>query len=207
MLAEIVTAAVMIGSLLCFIHGWMHRERWLTAAFFIGGFIFGVVRENIVALMPGMYSYPDHAFYIGAAPMVMWFGWSVSFYASWVVGNRILEALAPKWKDNLWAILLTAAVITAFISLPVEIAAGAPETGWWIWPPEAIPVWYEMPPIVPFGWGGAAFLFLLFFLTIEKRDAEPRTNALVFIAASLLVTILHLVYTFAIRSIIVLLIG
>ena len=178
MLAEIVTAAVMIGTLLCFIHGWMHREHWLTAAFFIGGFIFGVVRENIVALMLGMYFYPDHAFYIGAAPMVMWFGWSVTFYASWVVGSRILEAFAPKWKDNLWAILLTAAVITAFISLPVEIAAGAPETGWWIWPPEAVPVWYEMPPIVLFGWGGAAFLFLFFFLIIEKRDAKPQTNAL-----------------------------
>jgi hypothetical protein len=205
--AEIVTAAVVIGCVPCVLHCWMYRGHWQTLGFFIGGFIFGVVRENIIALMPGMYTYPNHPLYLGAAPMVMWFGWSASFYASWCLAEVILEAFASSRKNSMLLISLVTAVIAACLSIAVEVAAGASATQWWIWPPEAITVFYEMPAIVPFGWAGAAFLFILPFIFTMKRIQDSRKAALVFIIVSLAIVVIHLLYTLVVRTIIVFLMG
>ncbi len=194
MYAEIVTLAVMVGCLLCIIHSWLYRGRWETASFFVGGFIFGILRENIVSLMPQLYTYPDHPLYIGSAPLMMGFGWSASFYASWMVADRLLEAFAPRWQKNTWAVSLVTAVVTALLSIPVEVAAGAPQTGWWIWPPTAITVLWEMPALVPFGWGGAAFMFILFFRHSESLDYKPMRRAAAFWGLTVVVIFLHLAY-------------
>ncbi len=58
----------------CIIHSWLTRGYWKAVVFFTGGFLFGFVRENIVALMPSLYTYPNHPLYIGAAPLMMGFG-------------------------------------------------------------------------------------------------------------------------------------
>lgn len=207
MYAEIVTLTVMLGCLLCIIHSWLYRGEWQTAGFFIGGFIFGIVRENVVSLLPGMYTYPNHPFYIGSAPLMMGFGWSASFYACWMVGNKLLEAYAPKWKDNRWIVPFVAAVITASLSLPVEVAAGASQTLWWVWPIGVIRVLFEMPAIVPFGWAGAAFLFIFLYRWADARKATPKMNALLFMVLTLMVIALHLVYVFIVRAIIVFLLA
>jgi hypothetical protein len=207
MYAEIVTAAVMIGCIPCMLHCWLYRGHWQTLTFFLGGFIFGIVRENIVALLPGMYTYPNHPLYIGAAPIMMGFGWSASFYASWCLAEVILEGFIPSHKNSLIAVSLVTAVIAGCLSIAVEIPAGASMTQWWIWPPEAIAVFYEMPAIVPFGWAGAAFLFVLAFAFIMKKVQEPRKAALIFLIMTFVVIVIHLLYTLAVRSIIVFLIG
>lgn len=205
--AEIVTAAVIIGCLLCIVHSWLYRGPWDTAAFFIGGFVFGIVRENIVSLMPALYTYPNHPLYIGSAPVMMGFGWSASFYACWIVSQQLVEAFAPSLGERWWGIPLITAITTAMLSIPVEVAAGAPETLWWVWPPTAVTVLWEMPAIVPFGWGGAAFLFIVFFRRIMKREGAPRDNAIIFIVSTLAVIIIHLIYVLAVRTVIVLLTG
>ncbi len=205
MTAIIVTLAVMIGVIPCIIHSLREHGQWPTIAFFTGGFVFGIVRENIVALMPGMYTYPNHPLYIGAAPLMMGFGWSASFYACWMIGKRILEGFAPQYAENHWVVALITAIGTAFLSLPVEIAAGAPETSWWIWPADAIRVWYEMPPIVPFGWGGAAFIFILLFIRIMNKFEDKKKAAIVFVSVgAILAIIIHLLYVLIVRGIIVL---
>jgi hypothetical protein len=207
MYTEIVTAAVIIGCIPCIIHCWLYRGPWPTLGFFLGGFIFGIVRENIVALLPGMYIYPNHPIYIGAAPIMMGFGWSASFYASWCLAEVILKAFVPSQKDGLLAVSLTTAIITATLSVVVEAPAGASATQWWIWPPEAITVFYEMPAIVPFGWAGAAFLFVLVFKLITAKQQNPQKAALLFLIATLCVIVIHLVYTLAVRTIIILISG
>lgn len=68
MYAEVVTITVMVGCILCIIHSWLERGPRETAAFFVGGFVFGIVRENIVSLMPTLYTYPNHPLYVGSAP-------------------------------------------------------------------------------------------------------------------------------------------
>jgi hypothetical protein len=207
MYAEIVTITVILGCIPCIAHSWRVRGRWTTAAFFIGGFVFGIVRENIVALLPGMYSYPEHPLYIGAAPLMMGFGWSASFYACWAISERILEGFAPRWKDSRWVVPLVAGIATALLAIPVEVAAGAGQTGWWVWPSSAIAVLWEMPAIVPFGWGGAAFLFILFLREITKRVGAQDRAALYFILSTLIVIALHLVYVLLVRAVIVQLLG
>jgi hypothetical protein len=207
MYTEIITAAVMIGCIPCIIHCWLYRGRWPTLAFFLGGFIFGIVRENIVALLPGMYTYPNHPLYIGSAPIMMGFGWSASFYASWCLAEVIIEAFAPSQKDSMLSVSLITAIITATVSVVVEAPAGASSTQWWIWPPEAVTVFYEMPAIVPFGWAGAAFLFVLIFKLIMKKQQNPQKATLLFIIASLGIIAIHLVYTLVVRTLIVLLMG
>jgi hypothetical protein len=207
MYAEIVTASVIIGCIPCSLHCWIYRGHWQTLGFFLGGFIFGVLRENIVALLPGMYTYPNHPLYLGAAPLVMWFGWSASFYASWCLAEFILQAFVPSKENSMLLVSLITAVIAGCLSIAVEIPAGASMTQWWIWPPEAIVVFFEMPTIVPFGWAGAAFLFVLAFMFIMKRIEEPRKAALIFLILTLVVIVIHLLYTLAVRTIIVLLIG
>ncbi len=208
MTAIIVTLAVMIGCIPCIVHSLKEHGQWPTIAFFTGGFIFGIVRENIVALMPGMYTYPNHPLYIGAAPLMMGFGWSASFYACWMVSKRIIEAFAPHFKDSRLAVSFLTAVGTALLSLPVEIAAGAPETSWWIWPAEAISVWYEMPPIVPFGWGGAAFIFVFMFIWLMDKIKSPKRAAVFFVfGGSVSAIFIHLIYVVTVRGVIVLLLN
>jgi hypothetical protein len=188
-------------------HSWLYREKWETFSFFVGGFVFGIVRENIVFFMGTLYYYPDHPFYIGYAPLIAGFSWSASFYACTFIGQRLIEAFIPKYKENLLMIAIMAAIVTATLSLPVEVAGSAPMTSWWIWPPEAIRVFFEMPAIVPFGWGGAAFLFILFFQWIESMDYPNDRKAVIFILSTLLVIIIHLVYLLVVRTIIVALLG
>ncbi len=43
MYAEIVTLAVMIGCIPCIIHSLSKRGQWPTVAFFVGGFVFGII--------------------------------------------------------------------------------------------------------------------------------------------------------------------
>lgn len=205
--AEIVTLTVMIGCIPCIVHSWLTRGQWKTVAFFTGGFAFGIVRENIVALMPGLYTYPNHPLYIGAAPLMMGFGWSASFYASWCVAERLLEGFAPQHQGSIWHLALVTGLVTGLLSLPVEVAAGAPETLWWIWPAEAIDVLWEMPAIVPFGWAGAAFLFILFFDRTMKQPHPEERNTILFVLATLLVVILHLIYVLILRTVIVILLS
>ena len=207
MYAEIVTLAVMIGCIPCIIHSWTSRGEWATIAFFVGGFVFGIIRENIVALLPSMYTYPNHPLYIGAAPLMMGFGWSASFYASWCFAEKILEAFVPSRREGLLAVPLLTAIITGTLSIVPEIPAGAAETQWWIWPSEAIPVFYEMPAIVPFGWAGAAFLFILFFRFVHQKEWVPKKKASVFILLTIVVIALHLVYTLGVRFVIVMISG
>ncbi len=201
--AEIVTLTVMIGCIPCIVHSWLTRGQWKTVAFFTGGFAFGIVRENIVALMPGLYTYPNHPLYIGAAPLMMGFGWSASFYASWCVAERLLEGFAPQHQGSIWHLALVTGLVTGLLSLPVEVAAGAPETLWWIWPAEAIDVLWEMPAIVPFGWAGAAFLFILSFNWIRKWQYPPEKRALIFLLTTVVVILLHLLYVLGVRFILI----
>ncbi len=202
MYAEIVTLTVMFGCLLCIVHSWRYRNHWDTIAFFVGGFVFGIVRENIVALLPSMYLYPNHPLYIGAAPLMMGFGWSATFYACWMVSERLIDGFRPALRDRWWGVPLVAAITTATLSLPVEITAVAPETHWWMWPSNAFTVLWEMPLLVPFGWAGAAFLFIAFFIRTMKLEWKPRKRAGAFIVLTLAVIMIHLVYVLAVRLII-----
>ncbi len=200
--SEVVTLAVILGCIPCIIHSWMYRGRWSTVAFFVGGFVFGIVRENLVALIPNMYTYPDHPLYIGAAPLMMGFGWSASFYASLCFAERIAEAFSPRMTETSWGIPLITAIIAGTLAIVVETPAGATQTEWWIWPAEAIDVFYEMPAIVPFGWAGAAFLFVLFFRLLMNKE-DDTLPAIKFIASTILIIVIHLVYVLIVRSIIV----
>jgi hypothetical protein len=207
MYAELVTVTVILGCIPCIVHSWMEKEKWHTLSFFIGGFVFGIVRENIVFLIGTLYYYPDHPLYIGYAPLIAGFSWSAAFYSCTFVGKRLVEAFTPKYQENMLVIPVMAALVTAALSLPVEVAGSAPLTSWWVWPPEAIRVFYEMPAIVPFGWGGAAFLFILFYQWVNSKDMAPDRKAIYFIVLTLLVIILHLIYLLIVRSVIVLLLG
>ncbi len=153
-----------------------------------------------------MYTYPDHPLYIGAAPVMMGFGWSASFYASLCFAEKIAEAFIPRLTDTSWGIPLITAIIAGTLSIVVETPAGATQTQWWIWPAEAIQVFYEMPAIVPFGWAGAAFLFVLFFQFFMMKG-EDSSMAMRFILSTLLIIVIHLVYVLIVRSIVMILIG
>jgi hypothetical protein len=201
MYTEIVTLAVMFGCIPCIIHCWLYRGRWSTAAFFIGGFIFGIVRENIIALIPNMYTYPGHPLYIGAAPLMMGFGWSASFYASLCFAERIAQVFTPSLAEKPWEIPVLTGIIAGALSVVVETSAGASETLWWIWPPQAVRVFYEMPAIVPFGWAGAAFLFVLFFRWSMKKGETGRSAA-IFMLVTIVAIVIHLIYTLGVRLII-----
>ena len=207
MYAEIVTLTVILGCIPCIVHSCLNEGKWLTVSFFIGGFVFGIVRENIVFFMGTLYYYPDHPFYIGYAPLIAGFSWSAAFYSCSFVGKQLVETFAPKYQENILVIHVMAALVTAAISLPVEVAGSAPLTSWWVWPPEAIRVFFEMPAIVPFGWGGAAFLFILFFQWVNSKEISSDRKAIFFVVLSLLVIILHLIYLLIVRSIIILLLG
>lgn len=207
MYTEIVTLAVIIGCIPCIIHSWLTRSKWQTAGFFIGGFVFGIIRENIVALLPTLYTYPGHPLYIGAAPLMMGFGWSATFYASWCIAERLLEAYVPNQKDGTIAVPFVTAIIAATVAIVVEVPAGASETQWWIWPSEAMTVFYEMPAIVPFGWAGAAFLFILLFRYIFSKGIDDRKNAVIFMMTTLVIILIHLIYVLIVRFLIVMLFG
>jgi len=124
-----------------------------------------------------------------------------------MISQRLSEGFVPALVDHWWGIPLLTAVVTGLLAIPVEVAAGAPQTLWWVWPADAITILWEMPALVPFGWAGAAFLFIVFF---RRSMALPRSDldkTVIFVVSTLLVIVLHLVYVLAVRTIIVLLAG
>ena len=83
---------------LLFAHSWRYRGRALTLSFFLGGFIFGIIRGNlihwIITQLMGGSSLP----YLFVRPMIrIWnaslqecIGWTFTLYLSWSISERIL---------------------------------------------------------------------------------------------------------------------
>lgn len=192
----IMTVMTIVIAAIGVYHSWLkHRNFWYPLTFFGGGFLFGIIRENIVQSLVSLYSYPGYYLYIFNAPLFMGFGWSVAFYIGLEITYNIFDGLKIQ-KDNILLVALSVAIFSALLGFAIEITAVQAE--WWIW---YIPAFYMgMPLIVPFGWGGAAFIFLSIFLYLERKNLPENKFLLYFYILVPVIIFLHMGYVVLVRN-------
>ena len=190
-------ASVLIG-ILGFYHAWIYfKEKDFAINFFVAGFVFGILRENIVQLISHLYEYPGYAIYILKAPLLLGFGWSVAFYIGLFLTKDILSPISERYSNNIFILALGAAIVAGLLGFAIEVTAVQVE--WWIWYMK--PFYLGMPLIVPFGWAGGAFIFLAIFLYIQNLKVTS-TRKLIYILCLVPVMIfLHLGYVFLVRAV------
>jgi len=99
--------------------------------FFGVGFIFGILRENLIqvlielAILPSLYTYSLHFLRILYSPIVIGIGWIFAFYNGMIVGERYLKSTNPVKTSFL------AAIFVMLVSFPIEVTVVA--MNWWIW--------------------------------------------------------------------------
>jgi len=198
----LMTVASVVIGILGFYHALIYfKEKDFAINFFVAGFVFGILRENLVQMISHLYEYPGYTLYIFKAPLLLGFGWSVAFYIGLFLAKDIISPFSERYSKNIIVLALCAAVIAGLLGFAIEVTAVQVE--WWIW--YVKPFYLGMPLIVPFGWAGGAFIFLVIFLYIQNLEITP-TRKLIYILCLVPVMIfLHLGYVFLVKAVLQLL--
>ena len=140
--------------LLLVLHSWRRRGGAATAAFFIPGILFGIVRGNVVhAIMkfisggasagrpyvPQSPLLPD----VGYASMQVVIGWIFAGYLAWTVSEYVLRRL--KLENRLFPTVALAGLFLGAISYCMETTA--PRVGWWYWEISTVNAFFGRVPI------------------------------------------------------------
>ena len=165
---------------LLFTHSWKYRGRALTLGLFLGGFVFGIIRGNLIYWIITRVLGGDSLPYLFVRPMIrIWnaslqecVGWTFIIYLSWSLSERIL---ARRGEDSVpvFRLLGLACLLMGAAAYAVEsVAAGVQ---WWVW---VIPIKNPYFAAVPFAgimaWISVGFDFLGPFLLITSRVLRTR---------------------------------
>jgi len=151
----VFTLIASLGTILLILHSWKTREPDFLILYFILGFLFGIIRENLLqiliseGLVPSLYSYSSEFIRIFYSPIVVGLGWVFAFYNGLVYSET--------YSEKIWVKSVLSSLFVLLISIPIEMTAVA--TGWWEWNIPNMPLIIGMPIMVPFGWASAALLF------------------------------------------------
>ncbi|MHA1214343.1 MAG: carotenoid biosynthesis protein [Candidatus Hodarchaeales archaeon] len=188
-----------LGTCFLIIHSWKTRTHDFVVLYFVFGFIFGIVRENLLqiliggGLIPSLYSYSSEFIRILYAPIVVGLGWAFAFYN----GLHYSETLYK--NDNIWFKSLISAFVVMLISIPIEMTAVA--LNWWEWNIPNMPLILNMPVMVPFGWASAAFLFNSTILILQKKKLSNQwMKHIIFLLLILPLILLHFIIVVIIRN-------
>ncbi|MHA1973459.1 MAG: carotenoid biosynthesis protein [Candidatus Hodarchaeales archaeon] len=195
---EIVfTLVALIGTVLLILHSWKTRKPDFIILYFGLGFLFGIIRENLLqmlisgGLVPSLYSYSTDFIRILYAPIVVGLGWVFAFYNGLVFSEDICE--------KAWTKSLISSFFVLLISIPIEMTAVA--TGWWEWHIPNMPVFMGMPLMVPFGWASAALLFNATIIVLQNKDFSNQwMRHIIFSLLILPLIIIHFVIVVFIRN-------
>jgi hypothetical protein len=195
-----ITAFILTG--LCVVHSITCRGREFTVLFFLGGFLLGILRENIVASFSDLYAYNPYLFslWVGKAPLLLGVFWSYSFYFSLSAAEDLTKGRLMEGKKPAAVLLITMLAMAAFTCLN-ESFTSAYEMVLWKFRP-AVMLWGTVPLLTLFGYAALALLFLLALrLVIGTRFSLPGKSAMIFLSILVIIP-LHLAFLAAVRQMI-----
>jgi hypothetical protein len=184
---------------LCIVHSWQQRGRDFTVLFFLGGFLLGIGRENIIAALTDLYAYNPQLFslWVGRAPLLLGVFWSSSFYFSLCAAEDLTGGRLMRGRRTAGVLLVVMLFMAAFACLNESFAAAYGMVLWKARP--AVMLWGTVPLLALFGYAALALLFLVTLrLVCTVRRSLPVRAALLVPALAAVVP-LHLAILAAVR--------
>ena len=131
-------------------HSSATRGSAFTWMFFIGGAVLGLIRENVVALIPALnlYSYNPETFnlWVGAAPFILMVFWSYTIYLALTFSETLLKGDLVGGRRRVWVVLLSMVFMAAYACLNESFASMYPMVLWKFKP--ALTIWGGTPAMV-----------------------------------------------------------
>ncbi len=196
---EIITFA--LAGVLVY-HSLRVRGTVFTLLFFVTGAVLGLLRENIVARLTGLYAYNPEVFtlWIGAAPAILAVFWSVSVYTSMTLSERLFHGDFLTGKRTIPIILLSTLFMGAYAASNEAMASVYPMVLWKFLPDVAI--WGGAPLMVVFGYAGLAAIMLIGVYLIQRRPWRGWVKILAGVLSSLIMIPLHVAWIALVRLVI-----
>ena len=166
---------------LLIVHSFYRRGRRVTAAFFIGGAIFGVLRGNAVwascqyCLGAGTGATPylpqGRALpHLGHESLQVVIGWLFAGYLARTLSEFVLRRI--KWEDRLFPTVALSALFMACMGYCMESAAT--RVGWWYWDFSTVNPYFGHVPLAGIAaWFSVAvdFIFPVLFIACSEYRA------------------------------------
>ncbi|MBN2224531.1 MAG: hypothetical protein JW765_07650 [Deltaproteobacteria bacterium] len=196
---EIITF-VLTGVLIY--HSLKVRGAVFTLLFFLSGAVLGVLRENIVARLTGLYAYNPDVFtlWVGAAPAILAVFWSFSVYISLTLSERLVHGDFLRGQRVASIILLSMVFMGAWAASNEAMASIWPMVLWKFVPDVA--VWGGAPLMVVFGYAGLSAIMLVGVSVIHRRDWKGWVKVTAGILSTVLMIGLHLAWIALVRAVI-----
>ncbi len=193
-----LTGIIEFSSIVLFVGCVWHAIRFQGRAFaeqwFIAGYLFALIREDIMQVAFPNYFYAPSILRLGAAPALISLLYGSLFYLSYVFSRR----LASPTEYARFAALVFAA--TVCFALPIE--ATAAQVRWWLYEVPGPVVFGEMPVVAPLLWAGGAVIFYVVFqrLSVTRLPVRGRLYAMITFAP--IMAVVHIVYTLLLETVI-----
>jgi len=196
---EIITF-VLTGALIY--HSLRVRGTVFTLLFFVTGAVLGLVRENVVARLTGLYAYNPDVFtlWIGAAPAILMVFWSFSTYISMTLSERLVHGDFVSGRRLVLIVLLSMAFMGAYAASNEAMGSVWPMVLWKFTPD--VTIWGGAPLMVVFGYGGLAAILLVGVYLINRRGWKAWVKILVGALSVLIMIPAHLAWIALVRAVI-----
>ena len=151
-----------IAFFLQIVHSILTKGWKFTLEFFVGGFLFGFVREFIYASFVRSYGFPDVPIKLLNVPIFIPIGWVFTFYLAHEFVNKLID---PKTEKNYKNFIIFAAFFSNFICIQIETAAM--NMNWWVLhvskDSNIAPVWLMG------GWFYTSVVFFYLHFAVKKK--------------------------------------
>ena len=170
----------------CFWHAARYESRAFAQQWFIGGFLFAVIRETVILVVLQIYDFSPTILRIGVVPALVCLLTPSLIYLAYHFARRFSAS------PNLAPIAGLMFVVAASITLPLE--ATAAQTGWWTYTTPARMLFGGMPLTAPLIWGGSATIFYAIFWRVRGTPLPERGKLYAMVTLSPLIAAVHLLW-------------
>jgi hypothetical protein len=182
-IVEFASVVLFIG---CAWHAVRYAGRGFAQQWFIAGYLFGLIRENIVQIAFPIYLYAPALLRVGAAPAFVSLLWACVSYLAYQFARRFTAS------KNYGPVAALMFLVAASLTLPIE--ATAAQLRWWVYQEPARVVFGGVPVSMPLVWGGAAAIYYAIFNRVRMSKLPERGRVYAMITLSPVIAAAHLVY-------------
>ena len=170
-------------------HSILTKGCAFTLKFFMGGFLFGFVREFIYFSFIRSYEFPNVPIKLLSVPVFIPIGWVFTFYLAHEFTNKLIQ---PKTKKDYKNFIIFASFFSTFICIPIETAAM--NMNWWILPRFLINDNIAPLPLIG-GWFYTSVVFFYIYLVVQKKLPREQMGFVVFLLISVCIIEFSLIFS------------
>jgi hypothetical protein len=187
MSASIVEFTALVLFVACLWHAARYNDRAFAQQWFIGGYLYALLRETIMQVTFGVYTFAPDILRIGAAPALVTLLSSSLFY----IALQFAQRFSPPQKSR--RILALIFLIASSIALPLE--ATATQAHWWTYgQTPSRTVFGGIPLFAPLIWGGGAAIFYVAFARVRGTNLPDRGKLYAMIVLAPIIAALDVIW-------------